>query len=1080
MRTMASWVAMAGLLALTAGGTRAEDPHLEMIRGLRAQGDADLALAYIQERVPKNLPPELARVIALELARTRVELARDESEEGKRLALFAAARAEFDAFLKANPNDPLAPQARFEIARLTAARGKEAVNRARRLEGEARFKALEDARPAFNDAVMQLRDAAKLLKARLDAATDKAELRDLTQSWLGAQLDEAMNLYLLAQTYGADERKTDEIKKRAEGLTAAGKAFDKLADIDPRHPTCWLARAWLARTLYENDDYPKATTQFELIQAERGPHADDAKRVAAYFRIQMARRQGLTPTQQLTQLQNWLERYRAYQNTPEGCGVRYFIADAQETIARANMGVAYDDKGRPIRVTAEAAQRLKDAERRFRELTEFENDFTERAANRRMPLILAIAIRETPDRDPAKVTTFENGFLLAQLEVAELNEALKTPEAMDNPEKAQQLRKKHFAAAVRALDRSLTLVRPTDPPREVQDARLMQVYAHLIAGNNHEAAVLGEHLARSMTRVGRGAVPALYSLQGYRGVMIEAKTNGGADEQELRTDREHVRRVATWMEATWPNDTPTDTARHTLGSLYFADGDYLKALETYARVTPNYVNMAFLRNEQGIACFNLQRDPKVPAPVKQQWFQRITAELERMPDLGAGADPDAAYAYCMARLQLATLLQQTGKQYDKVERIGKEVLDATQKLTLGDRADEVKYTAQAVMLNGLYGRAFELVKAHRHKDATALFQPVFAALEKSPLPDDEAAQRPRKAFADLLQLALRSSVQEGDIERAQGLLKLLEKVGGSGSAALVAVLKEVQAQVAELKKNDPKLLAETITKFTTFMDTLAKQPNLGKDVKLFLAQGYASLDKPLEAIQLLTTIPAPGAAPKPPAENAPEADRQKYEAARPAYEQDAKTYWFAQLTHVRTLRQAARGEPDAAKRKAMFQQADKMLDEMIGTPQKQGWAFNSLEVRREKIFILEDQELWRPALEGWTAMQRPFVGKFKNPPENDKETRTRAAYFEVRFYMTRLVFKSKLKLKDEKKRDADIKRLAEQLVELERDKRTADFGGDQVKKLYEDWLENEPLIRKAYVEAQGRDLLPGGAAASGN
>ena len=221
--------------------------------------------------------------------------------------------------------------------------------------------------------------------------------------------------------------------------------------------------------------------------------------------------------------------------------------------------------------------------------------------------------------------------------------------------------------------------------------------------------------------------------------MLESKASGDAKEEEIRNDREQVRRMATYMEATWPNDSPTDTARHTLGTLYFGEGDFVKALETYARVTPSYTSLAFLRNEQGIACFNLQKDPKVPQPIKRRWFDAVTSELEKMPDLAQGAEPETAHAYCLAKMQLCNLLLQEGKQFARVEQIATTILDQCNKYDLGEKAAEVKYTAKAQMLYGLYGRTSELMKARRHPEAAALCQPFVADLEKNGIPEDEAA-----------------------------------------------------------------------------------------------------------------------------------------------------------------------------------------------------------------------------------------------------------------------------------------------------------------------------------------------------
>src|SRR5437899_1430013 len=115
MRILATLLALA-VFSLAARG---DEPHLDLIRGLRAQGEPGLAMDYIQAKLAT--PPEsLKGLLPLEIARTRVELALQESEEGKRLAMFALARTEFETFLKTNAAHPLAPQASFEIARLIA------------------------------------------------------------------------------------------------------------------------------------------------------------------------------------------------------------------------------------------------------------------------------------------------------------------------------------------------------------------------------------------------------------------------------------------------------------------------------------------------------------------------------------------------------------------------------------------------------------------------------------------------------------------------------------------------------------------------------------------------------------------------------------------------------------------------------------------------------------------------------------------------------------------------------------------------------------------------------------------------
>ena len=63
------------VLLAPAGPLRADEPPvLEFVRGLRAQGMPDLALEYLQSK-SKNPPANLAPLLPLELAKTRLELA---------------------------------------------------------------------------------------------------------------------------------------------------------------------------------------------------------------------------------------------------------------------------------------------------------------------------------------------------------------------------------------------------------------------------------------------------------------------------------------------------------------------------------------------------------------------------------------------------------------------------------------------------------------------------------------------------------------------------------------------------------------------------------------------------------------------------------------------------------------------------------------------------------------------------------------------------------------------------------------------------------------------------------------------
>src|SRR5262249_37862213 len=156
--------------------------------------------------------------------------------------------------------------------------------------------------------------------------------------------------------------------------------------------------------------------------------------------------------------------------------------------------------------------------------------------------------------------------------------------------------------------------------------------------------------------------------------------------------------------------------------------------------------------------------------------------------------------------------------------------------------------AQVLRLSGLYGQISQKIKTGDLAGALALYQPFVDDLKKNGVPEGDEAIRVREAIASVLQLALRCSVQEGKIDRAQDLLKLLEKAAAgqsqSTSGPLVQVLREVKAQIDDLKRHNPELLKDTVEKFASFLEDLAKQQNNSTEVKIFLAQGFNSLDRP--------------------------------------------------------------------------------------------------------------------------------------------------------------------------------------------------------------------------------------------
>src|SRR5262245_34521336 len=138
------------------------ETHLQFVRKLREKGMADLAMQHL-EKLQKAPPPGLAGQLPIELARTRVSLARDK-EPAQRGALFAEARKELLDFITKNPKSPELTQARVELARLAALQGQALLSQSIRQDDDKVARGLaQKAEEFFKQAGAELKTAADAL-----------------------------------------------------------------------------------------------------------------------------------------------------------------------------------------------------------------------------------------------------------------------------------------------------------------------------------------------------------------------------------------------------------------------------------------------------------------------------------------------------------------------------------------------------------------------------------------------------------------------------------------------------------------------------------------------------------------------------------------------------------------------------------------------------------------------------------------------------------------------------------------------------------------------------------------------------
>ncbi len=1059
----------------------AGDPpaHLDLVRGLREQQMADYALQYLQ-KLSENPPPELALVLPLELAKTRMEVAQMEANEGRKLGLYARARAELQAFVDKNPKHPLALEANLDVARLAALQGKGQLGKARRQENPDTEKAeLLKARVQFQDAGNQLKAAADRIDAQLKTlAAPKApeqykSKQDLTQAKLRAELDQAINLLDQAQTFHEGEALV-ELKKRGELVQQAIKRLEKLSKTDDKNLLCWEARAWLGRAHQENDDPPTARKVYAEIINEEGDQAKTANRLARYFRM-LVLRDDKNEKDPLGRIQasaeQWLDRYADYADTPEGYGVRF------------QLGKVYYDQARKLPKPQQLGLKGKDlltkAQRQFQLLERTRNDFSEQARRLRAEIIL-----ETSDhvaKGPVeKLKNFEECFLRAQVEAAQMHKLAKS----DTPaEKRDEQRKQHFQTLIEALHRGLELADAKVPADDQADARYLLTYAYLASGDPYRAAIVGEELARAEPKAARASQAGAYALFAYGQVVNLEQQAAGADPEP---HRQRLRKLAHYIEQTWPDDPAADDARYQLALLLLQAKKHAEAVEVLERVTPAYHDATRAQYQLAMAAFSAHREEAKPPAGKPSYEERGIRALKAIPELTSGADPTTVEIYLLARLELSRVYYAEKKFAEMQALLDKlaKVLDEACGLDK-EAKESLEATVKGRRLLAQYGVGEEQYAAGAYTKVRETLAPVVKQLDN---PDKikaaAAGNDPRFVYA-LLGLALRANIQDNRLDQAKNLLALLQK-GDPDQARQVHVqtAHQLGKQIQDLRGQegeDAKKKLEALTaNFTTFLAEVGKQAQADPEMAFFLAQGYSTLDKHQEVAELLAKVPEPPprklVEPQPPAEpkdpndkvaaeahkkllEAHEKELAVYKKEADAYRREVQIYRASRILLVRSLRLSK----DYKKAQA---EADAVL--------KQPWAKSNMDLQKERVFILEDQGSYGGkggAVIAWYGLMDNMKNELNNP-------KVKEAYFECYFHYTRGLYLNAQKIPDAKKKAAGVRSAAQSIANLRRaldDRKAADAKAGkpdpEVEKVeeaawkrMEAYLEKEPELKAVYEE----------------
>ncbi len=1109
---------------------------LDLVQGLREQGMSDLALEYLKELESNpNLSADQKLVLPLEKAKCQLEAADIEPDDAARASLIAEATVGFSEFLKRSSTHPRAAEAAIALARLKSLEAKSVLIKARRIEvptedGPAKDEAITaqkteaaKARPLFQKASELFKQGSDRLEAQIkNPALDVPTRRALEQERLDAELARGINFFALADTYL--HATAGELKTRSDNLDKAKDLFSALAKQPGSGRAGWVARAWMAECEMERDNPKVAEAEFEAILKSNLLEADEGKRTVRFFQLRRnylnAFAEGdLKKVYEAEQMcRTWLNYYGANRRARhEATAVRYYLAYILQRQAYVLTPLPKDYPKTAYKPGNQAEQKLKEAERHYRVLTQSDSEYTDRAIRNRM-IVVRQLVGEA-QQPPSAYTTFEDAQMAAVIQIAQLSDIEK------DDTKAEELKARRMKV-VALLERARSLATSQDSTTDVLNVMLQLIYFYELTGQPQQAAILGEYIARFVkTSGGKSSLAGAMALGGYG--LASSQVPASVDVQKYRqADRIRAIQLARFIDEKYPNDTYTDRARFRLGAMLFEERDFVGAYEAFAKIRPGYEGIITARLYQGAVATQLLTDPKAGLPDNRKIavFRQTVEDLEKLTAPNSTATSDEVRAYFSARVRLGMLMllqsridpagEKSNPGYKKAQDLADELLaqinnfpalQTDKKLNLDgweskllaeDSRARAAFLRSRLILDQAadpagYEAVFTVIgPLLAEMDSQGPFVDQVKGIAAMGAEDDgDGAQKARiaaiaagadKIRREIIVVALKTRVRQGDADNGVKLIDLLKKFGGSIEAnvpVLEQLSREIGGQIQkyrmEGKVEEAKALADG---FAKLLARVSDEPNLSPTVQLFIGQSLIAVENFTGAIEVLRKIPPPAD------EKWLMLPAKEFQALEDKDRQDTIRYRGATLYLVRALRLSGQ-----------FDEAANILTATIGTKEARGWGYSSLDFRKETAYLYEargaaappgdpaGKENYGKALQEWTVIYSIFKGSverdIKEPPmnggnvDNQAILRNKNSLYDAFFDIQRCLVQANLKLlaANPASLDKSLEKVAKSCIDVE--KLMGDDLDAAVWNKYCDLLEISPRLKQLYEQAGGKKFL---------
>jgi hypothetical protein len=1046
----------------------AEDPEFLFVHKLRDGGYADLAIEYLEKRLAKNPKYAGKPELALEIALTRFTQARKDPDSSRRIALFAKARTELEAFIKNHPTHSGVPAARAQVASVAGLQAKAQLTRALSApdNDSTREDELVKARKLLGEARKELEASVKTLP---DAEKTKAELE----------------LGLLALSEVRTYTNEDD-KGRDAALKAALAQLNKLVDQIPEaaNPIRQQALAWLGRAHSMNGETKESTRK--LNDARSGKNTE-AHRLADYFDLlneydEQIRRTGNPHPKDLAALiakcNAWLRKYRDY-TSDEGLGTQYILAKQYVLLGKAT--------------PAEQKSAWDNARKILRGVEGTDNEFAARAQELKIDILFA---QKAFTRKLNTLISFEDNYMRALYEHHQL---IKDPKKEFEKAEARKAKQEEIVGILRkalAAGKREIKLNQRVPATDLNNAyELLTGYEETL-GNLKEAAEVGEEFARKNPRAKQAPLTAMLAADALERLI--RKDAGEESEWNMAAERERLYNLGKFMVDRWPGGKPGiygryllvsylikrpltgktdaekkaeraarekealklggDLARFEVARGYLKERHFLEAIKLLLPIQRDYNAFGLVQYQIALAALQIDADnvqkikageaPTLLAPNDKRSFKEIAiAALEKVPEPAAGSTPEANLTYVRAKVDLCKQLYGLGK-FDEIEQLGKKLLAALPGLKLPGADDAKLYAQQAetLVLYGIYGKADADYRAgHFPKVADAL-DPLVKEIQSGKYTELKENQ---KLLTSLLGMAFRSNLQSERLKRGMEVLEIWKSTDKENKDLISNILKQTVAvlkkQVEDLrKKKDKEKLAKTVNGFSAFLDQVTKdQKTLTPDFRMLLAQSYMGIGKydkaEAQVEQYLKKEKEPG--PK-------------------ATPQEVARYRLARTLQVRAVRLKGKADND----KKALAKSGQLMDDIMGTDAKPGWGRRDLNALVEQIHVFFDLGFYGAAVNRANALLKIIQPKLQQGGSWTER------YFEVYHLFIYSYLKYAQSKKTAAERTAAVAKAAQYYAKLEANHPI--LGGEESAQRFKDLLASEPEL-KAAVELARKTATTG-------